>query len=300
MQRLNQPLTPVICLLVSVAAGAQDRAPESATAAPRAETTSSQDSNTTTNKRRRKETLDFFRDRLRDHRLAFRDRPDEPFHFVQEPLIAFDNPVSRIHDGFMFLWTQRGRPVAVVKSYYNEPQEKWGRTFVSLATHPIEMQIGERKAWFPRDAGLSFAPLKDAPAPAERPRLRLVQMRKIAERFQVIDNWGLRDPMDWKLRLLPTPLYRYKVPEETVIDGAQFGYVLTTSPEALVLIEARKTDDGLEWHYAVSRCTRFGLRFSLDDRQLAKFPRLDAWPATGTYFHMAELMPQYPFKRDDK
>ena len=250
-------------------------------------------------KRLQKKKLEFFQDQMRDHRLVFADQPNQPFHFVEKPLTRFDNPVSRIADGFMFLWTDRGRPVAVVKSYYNTPRETWGRTFVSLATRPIEMQIAGKKTWVPQKAGLSFAPLRDTPRPTDQPKLRLAQMRNIARKFQVIDRWGLKNPTDWRLRLLTTPLYRYRVPEEKVVDAAMFGYVLTTSPEALLLLEVHKTDDGLEWQYGVSRFTRFGITFSLGDRKVAEFPRLDRWPATGTYFHIPLALPDYPFKNND-
>ena len=97
------------------------------------------------------------------------------------------------------------------------------------------------------------------------------------------------------MRLLRTPLYRYSAEGEGVLDGGLFGYVLTTSPEALLLLEARDTEDGPRWHYAVSRMTVFGLTVSLAGQPIADFPRLRAWPATGTYFHLAVPMMDYPF-----
>jgi hypothetical protein len=243
-----------------------------------------------------REKLEFFRDRIGNVKLTVAARPDAPCKFVAEPLTKFDNPISQIWDGFMFLWTDRGRPVAVVKSYHNSPNKTWGRTFVSLAPQPIVMKQGDQPLWTPEKAGVTFAELPDAPEPSAEARQRLTQMRQIARRFSVIDHWGIKDPTDWQLRLLPTPLYRYEVLEEGVVDGALFGYVLT-APEAIVLLEARKTDTGgLAWHYALSRCTRFGVRFSLDGKKIAEFDRLDAWPATGTYFHHPQPWEEYPFK----
>jgi hypothetical protein len=96
------------------------------------------------------------------------------------------------------------------------------------------------------------------------------------------------------------PLYRYEVPDENVVDGALFGYVLTSSPEAVVLLEARTAHGELTWHYMVSRLTRFGITFSLDERKIAEFPRLDEWPATGRYFHHPLPMPEYPFTNDKR
>lgn len=62
----------------------------------------------------------------------------------------------------------------------------------------------------------------------------------------------------------------------------------------------RRPADRAKWHYAISRGTRFELRFSLDGKPIAHFPRLEAWPPTGTYFHDPIPLPQYPFKREIK
>lgn len=82
--------------------------------------------------------IDFYRRRLQDHRLFTSSRPDQPCQLVDAPLMRFDNPVSRIGDGMMFLWTDGGRPVAALKSYDNLPNGTCGRTFVSLATEPLK------------------------------------------------------------------------------------------------------------------------------------------------------------------
>lgn len=275
---------------------ADESAAKSEKARPRQAPPPSETLAATGNDQVRKDRLDFFVPRLKELRLHNSNEPQRLLAFVDTPLFSFDNPVSFISDGFMFIWTDRGRPAVAMKSYYNGPSKSWGRTFVSLSDRSILLESGEQSLWTPPKSATVFKPLADAPVPAERPNLRLAQMRKLAERFQIIDNWGMKDPTDWQLRLLTTPLYRYEVPEEDVVDAALFGYVLTSSPEAMVLLEARKSGDALTWHYAVSRFTRFGITVSLDDRKLAEFPRLDAWPPTGVYFHHPLPMPDDPFK----
>ncbi len=247
-----------------------------------------------------KERLEFFVSRLKDLRMHGRDESMRPISFLETAVFSYNNPVSAISDGFMFIWTDRGRPAAAMKSYYNGPSGSWGRTFVTLTEQPLVLKSGDQKLWTPPKAAFSFVPLAGGPRPADRPGLRLAQMRKLAERFQIVDNWGIKEPTDWQLRLLTTPLYRYEVPDENVVDGALFGYVITTSPEALVLLEARNTEGELRWHYMVSRLTRFGITFSLDEEKIAEFPRLETWPPTGTYFHHPVAMPDYPFKNEKK
>jgi hypothetical protein len=240
--------------------------------------------------------LEFFRRPLTELRLAASVAADKPFQFAPEPLTTFENPISQMLDGYMFVWTNGGRPAAAIKCYYHSLNKRWGRTFVSLSPERIEMHSGQKQLWTPQEPGLAFAPLPKTAPPADDARRRLTQMRDIARRFTLVDRWGLKDPTDWQLRLLPAPLFRYEAPDENVVDGALFGYVLN-SPEALVLIEARKTDKGLAWHYGVSRFTRFEVTASLDGQQIAHFPRLEAWPPTGIYFHDPVEMPDYPFAR---
>ncbi len=282
-----------LCLTASKAATHADddrtqRTPAPATRGPADDTTADND-------RLQREKIEFYLERIRSQRLSWAGAPEQAFELVPEPLMTFDNPVSRIRDGFLFVWTQGGRPVAAMKCYYNEPQASWGRTFVSLGEKRLEMTIENAKTWTPQDAGATFSVLPDAPPPAGQPQLRLAQMRSLAERFEVVDHWGKEEPTDWNLRLLRTPLYRYSAEGEGIRDGALFGYVLTTSPEALLLLEARDTEDGPRWHYAVSRMTVFGLTVSLAGQPVADFPRLRTWPATGTYFHLAVPMTDYPF-----
>jgi hypothetical protein len=246
--------------------------------------------------KQKEEKLAYFRERLEPLRIANAASPDKPLRFVPEPLNTFENPVSQMWDGYAFVWTDRGRPAAALKCYYHSLNKRWGRTFVSLATEQIELASGDKKLWTPQEAGVSFSPLPSGPPVAADARRRLAQMRDIARRFEMVDQWGLKDPTDWRLRLLPAPLYRYEAPDKSVVDGTMFGYVVN-SPEALVLIEARKSEEGLAWHYAVARFTRFAVKVLLDGQLVADFPRLEAWPPTGVYFHDPVELPDYPFER---
>lgn len=281
------------CLMAASAASAavfgQDIAPPAADNTPAAGIAAKD--------RQQNEKLEFFRQRLAKLSVRAAASPQQPLQFVGEPLITFENPVSQMWDGFLFVWTDRGRPAAAVKCYYHSLNKRWGRTFVSLSSERIEMTSEEKRLWTPAEAGLSFAELPGSFKPAGDARRRLTQMRDIARRFTMVDHWGLKDPTDWRLRLLTTPLHRYEAPDHDVVDAAMFGYV-ANSPEAVVLVEARKTGEGLAWHYAVARMTRFEVTVSLDDREIAHFPRLESWPPSGVYFHDPVEMPDYPFQRD--
>lgn len=284
-------LIGLVCVfwLHGLAEGGEERPAETANDSARAQNSAAESA--------RAEKLRFFRERLQTTKLVLASQPDRALKLVAEPLSRFDNPVSGIADGFTFLWTDGGRPAALLKSYYNAPRGSWGRTYISLASEPLELVSVEGvKTWAPAKAGIRWASLANAPPPAATAAGRLRQMRDLAREFEIIDHWGIKDPTDWQLRLLPAPLYRYDAPDQEIVDGAIFGYVLTTSPEALLLLEVRMTPEGSEWHYATSRATRFELKFSRNGRQEAGYPRLESWPRDGAYFHLAVEMPDYPFK----
>lgn len=241
-----------------------------------------------------KEKLDFYRKLHREYRLFVDDRRDMPCEFHEDPLVRWDNPISQNADGMMFLWTDRGRPVVVTNGFFNFPTQIWGRVFVSLTNRPIEMRHGDQLFWKPQQPANPFKRLDDAKPPSDKASARLVQMRNIAKEFQVICNWSGKDKSDWQMRLLPTPLYRYQVLEEGVVDGAMFGYV-QAGPEAVLLVEARQTAAGLEWHYLVSRCTTYRIRFVRHDTTIAEFPFLEEWVNTGPFFPTRGPLKDYPF-----
>jgi hypothetical protein len=84
---------------------------------------------------------------------------------------------------------------------------------------------------------------------AERFTAQLMQRKK--ERFE--------------LRRLPTPLYRFDAVEtDSVLGGALFAFCQETDPEILLLIEARKTDSGYRWEYAVAGFSDMDLYVQLD------------------------------------
>jgi hypothetical protein len=78
------------------------------------------------------------------------------------------------------------------------------------------------------------------------------------------------------LRLLTKPLYRYEATGD-LIDGALFGFVLGTDPEALLMIEAYKTPEGTQWRYAFAAMTVYGLFAKLDGTEVWNRPENRVW-----------------------
>jgi hypothetical protein len=174
--------------------------------------------------------------------------------------------------GDVFVWLYRGRPEAV-GSIFSYPGEKAsGQRTILHELHTLSPQIlqpvrGGANRWQPK-AGIVLKPISDAPSPAESPRLRLVQMRELARGFsaQSIDY----DHKTWELRMLPQPLYRYDSTDPMVIDGALFAYVTSagTDPEVILLLDARQTDGGPKWHYAICRFSDHDLHVKLKGTEI--------------------------------
>lgn len=187
--------------------------------------------------------------------FKFDEKDEEPLKFEKSPVMRWSN---EDWTGDLFVWTRHGRP-EVIGCLFSGPPRRNLRS-ISQEFHllsekplaPVLMPSGAR--WAPKE-GLKLRVIKDFEAPADTPVLRLAQMRKAVRDFSAhmteLDN-SLMD-----LRSLPQPLVRYQPDEGPVVDGALFTFVSTvgTDPELILLLECRKTKEGLRWFYAPVRFT---------------------------------------------
>jgi len=124
--------------------------------------------------------------------------------------------------------------------------------------------------------GLGWTALPGAPGRARTRPLRLVQLRRQAERFAV--SVGLRD---WaQTRLLPQPVFRS--PESDKNDLAIFVFVQGTDPECVLILDATEQEG---WKYALTRQTKWGLKAQLDGQLI--------WERAQN--HRPEAVPETPF-----
>ncbi len=215
------------------------------------------------------------------HEVYLGEASDYAFYLdgqKQEKLELRREPVMRwisggdFH-GEVYVWTHHGA-AAVVGSIFSRPQGDESRyimhEFHSLASQPLVSGDRRGPKWQPEEPGIKLEPIPDAPEPARTPVLRLAQMRDLARRFTAhVDRRGGMD----ELRLLPQPLYRYEIKDAgPVVDGAVFTYIWTagTDPEVLLVIEARRTDSGVRWHFAPARFTNREARVSFQGREIWK------------------------------
>jgi hypothetical protein len=178
----------------------------------------------------------------------------QPLKLIDKPVMAWTNDGD--WSGDVFIWNQGERP-AVIGCICAGPTDNKSlmvfQEFHLLSDEPIAPadMHGEFR-WTPKE-GLKLRPLEGAPEPAETPVLRQAQMRRLVAEFTA----HMQADGTWELRLLSQPLLRYQPKEGPVVDGALFTYVWTkgTDPEMILLLECRKTKEGLAWFYAPVRFT---------------------------------------------
>ena len=215
--------------------------------------------------------------------LSFDAPEDTDLELFQRPILSWSNPIRNSPVGAAFLWTYQSRPVAAMCAYPNLGNVDY--EFQSLTTHPLVAvnSLGQ-KMWQPREAGIEVNYLSDAKV-AKLRKLRTVQMRGIARQFAA-DIIRTREPTkSTRLRLLPTPLYRY--PENIsdykdrstsnaprlgkLIDGALFCFAQSTDPEVLLMLEVWQDEAGeLSYTYGLARMSIVILQVKHNDAVIWK------------------------------
>jgi hypothetical protein len=197
----------------------------------------------------------------------------EKLELRREPVYNWTNVLrGGGQTGAVFVWTFQGCP-EVVGSIFSYPSDRQlGQRSILHEMHTLSSAILQpsresANQWKPR-AGILRKPIPDASTPAASPRQRLIQMRELARDFSAhsVDY----DRKTWELRMLTQPLYRYESTDPVVIDGALFAWVTSagTDPEVIVLIEARQTDAGSQWQFAVCRFSDHDLFVKLNGSEI--------------------------------
>jgi hypothetical protein len=173
-----------------------------------------------------------------------------------KPVVAlrWANNARGSEDGMTLLYVLEGRPLATACLY---PWDKrLIHDFESISRGNIVARKDSQLVWQPKESGVQFARIPDAPPPEETPAQRLRQMKSLAEQFQSsMLGWKSDSTDREELRLLPRPLYRYESKDVAVFDGAVFAFVMGTDPESLLLIEAVNKGGEKAWEFAFARRT---------------------------------------------
>ena len=180
------------------------------------------------------------------------------------PILNWTNPERVTFFGATFVWTCEGRPELIGSAYGRGKSLR--HEFHSLSTEPIVAErSGSRVHRFP--PGIQWRELSGAPEPAASYALRLTQMRRQAERFQVTMIFRRPVEVQHPLRLLSQPNYRS--PASAVDEVSLFLFVQGTDPECALLLEANSDKT---WRYAFARQNAASLQADLDGKQVLDMP----------------------------
>lgn len=213
-----------------------------------------------------------------DAERKFTMRPEPVFQHVQH--------VRGNATGSLFVWTEaNGRPVAICDVFF---LPKKGDTYTmyhewhSLSSSGLSVKANESVQWRPSAPGLTWSEVPKSPAPTSTAVLRRRQLRKISERFtaHLVNKQGDR----FELRRIATPIYQFSLEKNADSQGGGlFTFCQENDPELLLLLEARKTENGYRWQYAPGEYSNLSHFLHLDGREVWKADP-PTFSSTGPHF----------------
>jgi hypothetical protein len=228
-----------------------------------------------------KERLEVMKRQAAGYDVTLATTPATKLALHDEPLLRFSNPVGGVTDGIIVMWKEGERP-AIFAQIFQLKDGLWIHECQSLASAAVSMKFGKATKWEPEKAAAKFSPLSDAPAAAEGAVKRLVQMKEQAARFSASDDFKVnpkdRETSRYELRLLPTPVYRYKDARAKINDGAVFAFVHGTDPELFLILEHQGEGNKAGWYYSLVPMTCWAVQAQLGKTEVWSVP--ERWGKT--------------------
>jgi hypothetical protein len=217
---------------------------------------------------RREQRLKSMKSFAGEYKIFAADDRKRQFKFHEDALIRFNNPVARMKDGAVYLWSDHGRPQAVIR-FWSFDVVRFEHALLSLSERPLVAERDGNVKWNPTEPGITFRELSDAPKPSDSAQGRLRQMKTLAERFSATINKHPGETNPVELRLLVQPLFRYETNNEReYLDGAVFTFAMGTAPQMFLLFEARPKGDNYRWYYAFARFTYWSMTAKDGDKEV--------------------------------
>jgi hypothetical protein len=199
----------------------------------------------------------------------------EEFRLEPKPILHWSNQIRGSLYGDVYVWTLKGRPEVVASFLEYFPSQHIEVELHSLSLRPLVAERPDQLSWTTGEAGVRLKPIPGAPPPAKTPAQRLRQIRELAKDFTARQTaWN---GVDYEMRLLLQPLYRYEGTEGYLIDGALFAFVHAGDPEVFLLIEARKVGDATEWQFALARFNSVFLAVKHKGREIWSVQPIVPW-----------------------
>lgn len=219
---------------------------------------------------RRAARLEFMRNAVEQITITPVDPNDKrDLKIKPQPLLRYGDPARGVADSAVWRVGSKGRPVALITSEVYGPLAtktfQMNQEFLAVENPRLIMRTGNFYWTPPNEAMLKLQPLPSDDVPADKPTLRLNQMKRLAQKF-TLREFYMNENIE--LRLLPTPIDRYELPGKPSSDGAIFAGVWGVNPEVLLFIES----DGAAWSYGFVRSGAAKLWAVLDGKEVWSVP----------------------------
>jgi hypothetical protein len=164
--------------------------------------------------------------------------------------------------GLTVVWADDIRPQAIASIYPWSGGLNHELDLLSREANLTSRREG-RVVWQPKEVGIKFLAVPEAPPPAETKAKRRLQLRQLAADFEAtMLGWNPDNSDRQELRMMPQWLYRYGREGTACLDGAVYAFAMGTDPEAVLLLEAFKSnksdksnEDAYQWQFAFVRQT---------------------------------------------
>src|SRR5437764_14950764 len=149
--------------------------------------------------------MEHMKQAAKGYEIALASDAAKKLTLVEEPLLRFDDQVTGVVDGTLFVWTLDDRLAATASVWIRKTGHEF-HEFQSLAAGPLTASSQGQAKWAPAQPGVEWTPAPIAQPPAATAVGRLGQMRALAREYAA-KLFTEKDQQE--LRLLPQPVYRY-------------------------------------------------------------------------------------------
>jgi hypothetical protein len=229
--------------------------------------------------------LEHMKQAAKGYEITLASETSTKLTLIEAPLLRFDDQVTGVVDGTVFVWMLDDRPAATASIWIRKTGHEF-HEFQSLTVGGLIASSEGQERWTPTKPGIERKPSPIAQRPAVSAAARLKEMRAFAGEYKATVMTSEKDQQE--LRLLPQPVYRYGRADGTVVDGAIFAYCKGTNPEILLLVEAVRNGKELDWNYAFARMTSRGCEARRADKVVWSAPRLFGSSPTDPYFNVVQ------------
>jgi hypothetical protein len=197
---------------------------------------------------------------------------------VEKPVLYFGDPTRGHNRGSVWLWGEKGRPVAVLELFRNgNAKMAWVCSLCNTSGGKVRASRDGKAWWRENESVIEPKDVPDAPAPAADATVRGRQIKQLAGKFTGHQFWN-PDNSRFELRRLEKPLHTYRDPDTGILDGALYTLANGTNPEVLLFLEARANPKDAAkpvWRFAVGRSSHAEMHLLYDDKEVFEGPRAD-------------------------